>query len=801
MLKIWFKIFYRNSRKNWLHTIINLLGLTLGLVGFILVSTYYFTEKSYNQWNPNKDNIYRIVHQMKGNEAWDTSSEKEGAYFLSEIPEVESIYYNNHWYQSLKIKVAEKDFYTKKITLGQKNFFEFFPFKIVEGSMEKFSEVKNHVAISEEKAKLFFGEESAIGKTIELDGVLYKVATVFERNDKSYFNPNIILQYQNELNGDWGNFSKVLFCKLSPNADVQTVQHKMNAIFKKYRTTTQAKLIGITPEEFEDKYAMDVLLESLSDIRLKNYVGDSGPEGSGDYKLIMMLFGLSIVLIIISVVNVINLAVASILDRAKEVGIKKTLGLSNFQIFIQYVLEVIINCLFAFLLSLIIVELLLPYFSDFMRLEMNFLPSSEIIKIVGTTILLAFLIALIPGIFMVKFKSIYVLKGNIGKTKKGVLLRNIMVGIQFIISGFFLIGTMVIYSQVNYLLNKDVGFSGEQVLVVMLNEQSPNRYKKYELLKKELIKHPNIEFITSAFNVPNMAGSSSTTIEYKDVSVQSNTNAIDFGYFNMVNSKILKGRSFEEKYVSDTIEHVLLNETAARKLGIYEDPIGKKIQIGYRDEPMEVIGLVEDYHARGFNSEIKPTFILHWKTVDWIKQFNFHIIQFKIKEENIQETIAYIENYWQENIEQGYPFVHDFLDKRFARYFKKYQKQQTLFLILSGVVILIALLGLYALSTLTIRQRYKEIAIRKTLGASDKELMKSLLNVFLKVALIASIIVIPLSFYLMQLWLDNFAYRIEMPITPFVFTPIILILLVLIVVGVKAYNATKVDITHYLKYE
>ncbi|WP_196889277.1 ABC transporter permease [Aureivirga sp. CE67] len=801
MLKIWFKILYRNSKKNWLHTIINLLGLTLGLVGFILVSTYYFTEKSYNQWNPNKNDVYRVAHLTTENDIWDTSSDAEGKYFLSEIPEVESIYYNNNWYDSKKVIIDDKEFFTRDITKGQKNFFDFFPFKIIEGSVDKFSEVKEHVAISKEKAKLFFGDESAIGKTLTIENIPHKVTAVFEGNERSYFNPSIVRQYQNELNGNWGNYSKVLFCKLSPNASIDAVQKKMKSLFLKYQSEVLAKEMGITVEQYEEKYGMQPLLESLSDVRLKSYVGNSGPEGTGDYDLIMMLFGLSIVLIIISVVNVVNLAVASILDRAKEVGVKKTLGLSNFKIFLQYVLEITIHCLFAFLFSLIIVEILLPHFSTFMLLEMDFLPNIEILKILLITILIAFLIALIPGILMIKFKSVSVLKGNIGKTKKGVLLRNIMVGVQFVISGFFLIGTMIIYKQVNFLLNKDVGFSGEQVLVVRLNEQSSDRYKKYELAKKELIKHPNIEIVTSAFNVPNMGGYSSTTVETKDVSVQSNTNAVDYEYFGMVGTKIIKGRNFSEKYASDTISNVLINETAAKKLGIHDNPIGKKLQLGYLDDPVEVIGVVEDYHYRGFHTEIKPSHIMHWKTVEWIKNNNLHLIQFKIKEENIQETIAFIENYWTENIEQGYPFTYDFLDKRFAVYFEKYQKQQTLFLILSGVVILIALLGLYALSTLTIRQRYKEIAIRKTLGASDKELMQALLKVFLRVVLIASIIVLPLSFYLMQLWLDNFAYRIEMPFGPFIITPILLILLVLLVVGIKAYIATKVEITHYLKYE
>ena len=210
--------------------------------------------------------------------------------------------------------------------------------------------------------------------------------------------------------------------------------------------------------------------------------------------------------------------------------------------------------------------------------------------------------------------------------------------------------------------------------------------------------------------------------------------------------------------------------------------------------------MMKDYHVYGFDHKIPPIFAMHWKAFDGSHR-NFRYVQFKIKAENIKETTEAIEDYWLKNVEQGYPFSYRFLDEQFARTYKKFQKQQQLFLVLTSMVIIISLLGLFALATLTIQQRLKEVAIRKTLGASVKEIMFQLIKNFVKITLMASVVLIPIAYYLMQRWLEDFVYRINMPLLPYVLTPILLIILVFAVVGYKAYNATKIDLIKYLKFE
>ena len=804
MLKTWFKIFYRNSKKNWLNIVINIFGLTVGFAGLLLVLLYLNDEESYNTKNPNADEVYRVIHKVSDGDVWASSNNLEGAKFKDEIPEINNFYLSRAWPNSRLAKINGKELYIQDILVGNPNFFDFFSFEIIEGSAKTFKEGRNNLAISEEQAKVLFGKESVIGKTIEFSDRVFIITTVYKIIGKHYFMPKMVVQFKKEPTGHWGSFSNNLFVKATKGSDLQELNKKVNNVWFKNVTEPEAKKDGVSTEAFFKKHGTTVILEPLKDIRLKTIASDAGPEGKGNYELILIMLSLSILLIIISCVNFINLSIASATQRAKEVGVKKTLGLSKMTLTQQYASEIVLQGFIALILSLVLVELILPSFNDFMNKEISILNIELLLKVGIIALLISLIVGFIPAVYLSKFKSVEVLKGNISRSKKGIFARNIMLGVQFLISGFFLTGSIIIYNQVDYMMNKDLGFNGEQVVLVNMNENK-DRYKKYLLAKKELVKHPNIDVVTSNSFTIGGGSSNSTNVDYKEISVQTYANAIDFNYLETMNIKLQKGRFLKEDLASDTLKNVLINETLAKAFNIYDDPIGKKINAGFGDEEndgknLNVVGMLKDYHTHGLDSKILPTMMMHWNTFDWMKQ-NFWWIQIKIKPDNAQETIKFIENYWKENIEQGYPFRAQFLNKRFARTYKKYQNQKTLFLILTSVVIIISLLGLFALATLTIQQRLKEVAIRKTLGASVKEIMFQLIKNFLKITLIASVILIPIAYYLMQNWLNDFVYRIEMPIIPFIITPIILMILVFVVVGLKAFNATKIDLIKYLKFE
>ncbi len=800
MIQTWFKIFYRNSKKNWLHLIINVLGLTLGFAGLLIVLLYLNDEQDYNKSNPFKDTSYRVIHRMSDGEIWDTSTSVEGQKYVEEVPEITTMYLSDGWYMDWVVKVDEKQIYTRDMLRGEPSFFEFFPFEIIEGSVKTFEQSRNHIAISEKQAKIYFENESPIGKTISIQGQSYIVTTVYKLEGKHFFMPSAVYQNKKEPTGNWGSFSRNLFVKLTDEADLESVYKKVNDVWFRNAIEPGAKREGIPADEYNEKYGTEVVLESLSDIRLHTIAEEAGPEGKGSYQLILIMLSLSVLLIIISCVNFINLSIASATQRAKEVGVKKTLGLSKFSLIKQYTLEIMFQGLIAYILALVMVELLLPSFNEFIKKEITILVPVLLSKVFGVVVLVSLVIGIIPALYLSKFKTVEVLKGNISRSKKGIFARNIMLGLQFLISGFFLVGSLIIYQQVNYMMNKDLGFEGDQVVILPMNEYE-NRYQKYLLAKKELIKHPKIKVTTSNSAIIGGGSSTSTNVMYKDVSVQTELNALDYEYIDMMNIEIAQGRNLREELASDSTTNVLINETLAKAFNIYNDPIGKKITTGGSgDESFEVVGVVKDYHIGGLDAKIPPMIFFHWNAIDWMKQ-NFWMMQVKVENDNISETLSFIEDYWSKNVEQGYPFNPDFVNKRFARTYREYERQKTLFFILTVVVVLMSLLGLFALATLTIQQRLKEVAIRKTLGASVKEIMQQLIKGFVKITLIASVILVPIAYYFMQSWLDNFVYRIDMPLIPYIITPIILSALVFLVVGFKAFNATKVDLIKYLKFE
>ena len=805
MFQTWFKIFYRNSKKNWLNTFINISGLTLGLAGLLIVLLYLNEEQSYNEWNPNKESVYRVnLKKTQSGEVWFVANPGMYLTYPKEIPEVTEAVMIKPFYRSRVVQYDDVNEFNNKTIFTDPNFFDFFPFEIVEGSVQKFVETRKNIALSVGYAKRIFKGASAAGNSVKINGKDYFVACVYKIPKNTHYEPDLLVQYESPFEVHWGNHNNELFCKITEGADLELVKEKMTQILVEVHKKSALEE-GISAEEFDEKYnAPGILLDKLSTIYLHSTANRAGPSGTGNYQLLMILLGLSILLIIISCVNFINLSIASASQRAKEVGVKKTLGLSKTNLQFQYVLEIVIQGLIAFILALIIVELALPFFNEFVHVEISIFNTKSLGVLLISAILIAISIGLISALYLSNFKPVEVLKGNVSKNKKGNLARNIMLGVQFLISGFFIISMLIVSSQINYMIEKDLGFDKEQVLSVDVYSIK-NEFEKYLLTKKELKKDPNIVDVTASMFVPGEGFVNGTSLIHKinDKRFNSASNVVDYNYIDFANIKVLKGRTFSKNMASDSINKIIINETAAKQLGIYNNPIGEKLGLGWSDDnapSLEVIGMVQDYHFDGFDTKIAPMFFVIWDNFDFTKEW-LPAIQFKIKSGDIENTIAKIESFWKENVDAKYPFSYQFLDKKFAKTYDKYKKQQSMFLILSVIVVIIALLGLFALATLTIQQRLKEVAIRKTLGASVKEIMFQLVKNFLQITLIASVFLTPIAYYLMQNWLDNFVYRIDMPILPYIVTPLVLVILVLAVVGVKAYNATRIDLIKYLKFE
>ncbi len=575
----------------------------------------------------------------------------------------------------------------------------------------------------------------------------------------------------------------------------------INDIYIEYRNKKWAKEEGISVEEYTEKYGtIKVILDSLEEYYLHG-TKVTFPEGKGNYQLLMIMTGLSVLILVLSLVNYINFATANTIRRAKEVGVRKIIGATKSKIVNQFIFETAIITFISILLSLAIVELLLPYYNDFVNRSLEMQGSQFFIQIVVIFITVVILAGIFPALYVANFEALKVLKGNFSRSKSGVWLRNGMLVIQFAIATLFIVGSYVVYQQVNYMSNKDLGFNGEQVLeITYRNQGNDNLFGKYLTVKNELLKINGVEQVSGSAFAFGWGANSSTNFNYESKSVQAQNMAVDFEMLDLMNIKILEGRNLSEKLASDTLTTMLVNKKFVDEM-MLENPLGTIIQSGWSDDiKLEIVGIVDDFNLYGLQSEIPPMVFVHFRTVSWMI-YNMNDVYAKISSENMEQTISDIEKFWQKNVDKEYPFEYDFVDKSFARTYQEYVKQKNLFFVLNAVVILIALFGLFALASYSIQRRMKEIAIKKALGAETKTLLKSLTKQYVILCIIGFLIALFPTYLLLEKWLSNFAFRVDVSFVPFIIGFVVLLILTLIIVLSKAYQATKVDVLKYLKYE
>lgn len=810
MIKNWLNIFLYQIKNNKLFTALNVLGLSIGIAGLIFAILYWNDEQSYNDWNPEKEKVFQSICKVSKDTYWASNVGAFEPYLNSSFPELEAHCYLNNWYYNEILEYKGKKEIVKIID-AQKTFFLFFPFNFSKGTAQTALSDSNCIAISEETASLLFGSEDAMGKQIRYGDKVLVVRGIYKIPGKSSMAPMAVTSFIDaklKINDNpWGNFNHGLLLKLKNPEDKPKVAARMEKIMFENKVVKDAKDQGVSIEEFmkeNDYETTKIILEPLAKARLHS-ITESYPEGRGNYRFLMIMIGLSILILILSIVNYINLATANAIKRAKEVGVRKIIGASKFNIIRQFIFETSLITLFSILLALVIVELSLPYYNEFLNKKLMIHGEqfyAELILIFFFTIAVA---GIFPAVYVANFETLKVLKGNFGRSKSGVWLRNGMLILQFAIATFFIIGSYIVYEQVQYLNTKDIGFKGDQVLSIRYRNNFDWRDKDYEkkilsryfMIKNEISKIKGVEQVsTGAFTFGNGSNSSSS-FDYHKITIQGQNMAIDFGMLEMMKIKLAEGRYLSDKYASDTISTMLINETAQKMMN-EKNVIGKEID--WNGNKLRVVGVVKDFNLFSPQSEVPPMVFFHFKTVNWMAGNinNFHV---KVVSENMEQTIADIEKFWVKNVDNEYPFEYDFVDKAYERTYETYVKQKNLFSLLNFIVILIAVFGLFSLASYSIQRRMKEIAIRKTLGAETRVLLKELSKQYIIFCLVGFVIAIFPVYYLLSKWLEDFANQITITFVPFVIGLISLMFLTLLVVLSRAYQATKVDVLKYLKYE
>ncbi len=811
MLKNWINIFIYHIKNNKFFTALNILSLSIGIAGLIFAILYLNDEKSYNAWNPNKDVVFQSISQVSADNFWSSNVSSFEDYFKTDFKEIESYCYLDLWYADKILSSANKKGIFKVID-AQKTFFEMFPFEFIKGNLKTALRNNTCIVISKKTALNLFGTVDVLDKTITFYDKKLIITGVYTVPGKSSLAPEAIVNLIDERTptekDNWGNFNYGLLIKLKNPADADKVKAKMENLLFQNRTVKWAKQEGLTIKEWQKQNGvekMKIFLEPLKDARLHSIV-DGYAEGKGNYQFLMIMMSLSVLILILSLFNYINSATANAIKRAKEVGVRKIAGATKKDIVLQFLFETAIITSFAILLSLVIVELSLPFYNNFLEKNLSLSGQYFFYELIIIFIITVVIAGIFPAIYISNFETLKVLKGNFSRSKSGIWLRNGILVLQFAIAFFFIIGSYIVYEQVQFLNKRDLGFKGDQVLEIrykkpFFDNKDPKAneflYKRYETLRQEILKIKGVSQVSTGTFSFAEGSSTSSTFSYKDNQIQGQNMAVDFGMLEMLKIKLTDGRYLTSQIASDSIDAALVNETAL-KLMKEKNPIGKILQ--WNEHKLKIVGIVKDFNIWGPKANIPPMIFFHLKTVDWMN-YNVNQLFVKVKPDDIQNTISELEKFWQKNIDSEYPFHYDFVDKAYARNYKEYVNQKNLFSLLNVVVILIALFGLFALASYSIQSRMKEIAIRKTLGAETHVLLKELTKQYILFCVAGFLISIFPAYYLLNKWLEDFVFRITISAYPFAIGFIALLSLTLIVVLSRTYQATKVDVLQYLKCE
>ena len=801
MLKNYFKVAIRNLNRNRVYAFINILGLALGLTVSILVFMFVKDETSYDKHWSGSERIYRtgIKADMMGQKMDAPVSPSPMAQALrTEFNDVESATRINTVRQEIMMRQEQTKVYIQKGVYADSTFFSVFDYEFVHGDPKTALNEPNAIVLTEETASKLFGDKSAMGGVVNYDNRRDYIVKGIVKAPKGHAHFSFdMFMAQNDIRNIWISNNFFTYLKLKENTDFASFEAEMKDNFLKKIEPNVEAFLKVTMEEFfENGNSFEYQLQPLQSIHLHSHK-DWEIEQNGNIIYVYVFIGIAILVILIAGINFMNLSTARSGKRAKEVGVRKVSGASRNMLVFQFLTESVIQSFLALFLAFILVELFLPGFNNVMDTNLN-LFNEYLLQTVGFSLLVTLCYGLFagsyPAFFLSGFKPVSVLKGDLTKTKGGALLRKSLVVTQFAASIILIIGMIIIFQQISYLHNKDIGFKGDQVLIVPIQtDQMAENFRSY---KDIFLKNSAVHSVSRASYFPgDTPNQNMFVLEGTEEQLPLWNLEVDFDFFKTLDIELSEGRLFDIEKDNDSIPSFILNETAINNLNL-ENAVGKRMGTYINQEGDmrygNTIGVVKDFHIEGFNQPIRPM-ILSVSNHVWFTAF-------KISPENMNTTIAHIEEEWNK-LEPSHPFRYTFLDEKFGAMFKQQENFGSMFLYLTILAIIISSMGLYGLASYTAEQRTKEIGVRKVLGASVGQIMNMLNRDFIKLVLIANIFAWPITFLLAKNWLSNFSYQIDMPLLPFIFATLIALIIALLTVSTQSYLAANSDPVDALKYE
>ena len=782
MFKNYLKTAWRNIRRQKLFSFINIFGLVLSLTAVWLIALFITDELSYDRYHEKADRIFRLAsHGQWGDEKFDITgtSGLAAAAFKKDFPEVEDAVRIDAEGGGI-IDYDNKKIKDDAIFFSDPSFFTIFSYHFLAGDVHALEKPNTIVLTKTLAAKLFSNANTALNKTVYIDKRPAIVAGVIEdipRN--SHFTFNAIRSFPAEYIGDWGALNIYTYILLKKHADISRLRVKMPAFVTKY-LTVNAENVHFTLE-----------LQPLTSIHLHSHLGYELGENR-DIKYIYVLSMIGLLILTIAFINYINVTTARASVRLREVAVRKIIGSSRNNLVGLFLTETIITILSATFISLVAVNLVMPLFNDVTAKQLSiwqFGAVPVIIYIFGFSFITGIIGGIYPAFFLSGFKTIPALKNQLGDVKAQTLFRKSLVMFQFAVTVVMITGSLVIYLQLNHMLNTDLGFNKKQVLTFHLDSREVRQ--KVPAIRTTLLQNPNVKAVASAGNPigNNNIGMMDYSVEKNGVLDERSNLAygltIDADFIPAMQIKMLEGRNFSKDFPSDSTG-VVVNEAFIKRQG-WASGMGKRISRG-KDSTgkirfANIVGVVKDFHIYSLQHKIEPMIMeLPQRAED---RDNMYV---RLDEYKLSQSLAFVEQTFRK-FDAASPFGYHFLDQNFADQYKAEEKQGQVLLAFTILTICIACLGLFGLITFTVEQRVKEIGIRKVLGATVGSMVSLLTKSLMKVVLVSMLVSIPLSWLVMNKWLEDFAYRIYLEWWMFALAGIISLIIAIITLSFQAIKA------------
>lgn len=772
MLANYLTIAVRNILKSKVYSLINVFGLAFGIACVFLIILYVQRELSYDRFHHKAENLYRIT--WEDNNAQTRTPHPMAQALKNDFPEVESAVSISPLYaagltretHSFRNPKRDTRYDEKNLLAVDTTFFDVFSFPLVKGNPKTALKAINGVLISESMAQKYFPGEDAMGQHLAVDssGYLVEVVGVFQDVPaNAHFHFDFLVSYLREKSFDsldafysWADFGHYNYIRLRDGADPKALESKLMPWVRKH--------IEISDDEYrallEQNYRFR--LQPVTDIHLHSRLRWE-LEANGNIEYVYILSAAALLTLVVACVNFMNLTTAKSAERAKEIGVRKTLGAGHGQLSFQFLAESILMAMGSVVLATLIIELTLPFFNSFTGLSFNIDYSEHGLVLAGLGIFIGVISGIYPSLYLSRIKPHLVLKGKMVQTPGGAGFRRGLIVFQFFISMILVSSAIVIYSQLDFIGSMNLGFGKEAVLTIPVKNESG--MARFDVLQNELMSIEGVRSVSASSNIPGQPFNQHhiASVKYPDDDIATSEVFVDYDFFKTLDITMVAGRPFSRSNSADLGNAYILNETAARQLNLEGDVAGKEILWKQREQNRvqrgTIIGVVRDFHFQSLHEPLRP---LLFKLTEGA--FNHIII--KIDPENFAEKIAGIEKVYK-SFEPVFGFEFTFLEDQLNHQYAAEQRTGTILAIFTFVAILIASFGLFGISLLTFQQKIKELSVRKVLGASLPEMLLLLVGDFTKLIVVGVILATPIAWWLMRQWLQNFSYQIG--IHPIVF--------------------------------